>query len=312
MNVLVEGPGKAPWAPVFELLKQYDSAYYYQKFRELDNPFENAEWNRTLETLKAEELENEIAVTYLEATSDSIAFNTSLASINYRKIKENYSYGADINYAARTSGFGTQGGLYFAKIFTTTLYADAGFLVGSKFFPKFKLYANTYKGLKNDFEAQFGLSYARLQNEQNYLTLKLGGAKSWEEITINARVSVMSASNTFEENTDLNTSENYFYTNFMLQARINLNTRKDYFSVIASGGSAPYDQQLEFQENTFLNFSNVMVGAGYKYHMSPRTAILVNGTWINFLSNQTTIDSIIQDVIYTNQYNLSFTIITTF
>ena len=55
-----------------------------------------------------------------------------------------------------------------------------------------------------------------------------------------------------------------------------------------------------------------MVGAGYKYHMSPRTAILVNGTWINFLSNQTTIDSIIQDVIYTNQYNLSFTIITTF
>lgn len=297
---------------VFELLKQYDSAYYYQKFRELDNPFENAEWNRTLETLKAEELENEIAVTYLEATSDSIAFNTSLASINYRKIKENYSYGADINYAARTSGFGTQGGLYFAKIFTTTLYADAGFLVGSKFFPKFKLYANTYKGLKNDFEAQFGLSYARLQNEQNYLTLKLGGAKSWEEITVNARVSVMSASNTFEENTDLNTSENYFYTNFMLQARINLNTRKDYFSVIASGGSAPYDQQLEFQENTFLNFSNVMVGAGYKYHMSPRTAILVNGTWINFLSNQTTIDSIIQDVIYTNQYNLSFTIITTF
>ena len=297
---------------VFELLKQYDSAYYYQKFRELDNPFENAEWNRTLETLKAEELENEIAVTYLEATSDSIAFNTSLASINYRKIKENYSYGADINYAARTSGFGAQGGLYFAKIFTPTLYADAGFLVGSKFFPKFKLYANTYKGLKNDFEAQFGLSYARLQNEQNYLTLKLGGAKSWEEITVNARVSVMSASNTFEENTDLNTSENYFYTNFMLQARINLNTRKDYFSVIASGGSAPYDQQLEFQENTFLKFSNVMVGAGYKYHMSPRTAILVNGTWINFLSNQTTIDSIIQDVIYTNQYNLSFTIITTF
>lgn len=297
---------------VFELLKQYDSAYYYQKFRELDNPFENAEWNRTLETLKAEELENEIAVTYLEATSDSIAFNTSLASINYRKIKENYSYGADINYAARTSGFGAQGGLYFAKIFTPTLYADAGFLVGSKFFPKFKLYANTYKGLKNDFEAQFGLSYARLQNEQNYLTLKLGGAKSWEEITVNARVSVMSASNTFEDNTDLNTSENYFYTNFMLQARINLNTRKDYFSVIASGGSAPYDQQLEFQENTFLKFSNVMVGAGYKYHMSPRTAILVNGTWINFLSNQTTIDSIIQDVIYTNQYNLSFTIITTF
>lgn len=301
---------------VFELLKQYDSAYYYQKFRELDNPFEQVEWNRTLETLKAEDLENEIAVTYLEATSDSIAFNTSLASINYRKIKENYTYGADINYAARSSGAGLQGGVYFAKIFTPTLYADAGLLVGSKFFPQFKLYANTYKGLNNDYEAQFGLSYARLQNEQNYLTLILGGTKSWEEITVNTRFSLMNTSTTFEDNTDINniisTTENYYYTNFMLQARINLNTRKDYFSVIISGGSAPFDQQLEYQENTFLNFSNVMVGAGYRYHMSPRTAILVNGTWINFLSNQTTIDSIIQDVIYTNQYNISFTIITTF
>jgi YaiO family outer membrane protein len=297
---------------VFQLLKQDDSAYYYQKFRELDNPFEQVEWNRTLETLKAEDLENEIAVTYLEATSDSIAFNTSIASINYRKIKENYTYGADINYAARRSGKGFQGGIYFAKIFTPTFYADAGLLVGSRFFPKLKLYANTYKGLNNDFEAQFGLSYARLQNEQNYLTLKLGGAKYWEEITINARLSLMSTSNTFGDNTDINTAENYYYTNFMLQARINLNTRKDYFSVIASGGSAPFDQQLEYQENTFLKFSNVMVGAGYKYNMSPRTAILVNGTWINFLSNQTTIDAIIQDVNYTNQYNLSFTIITTF
>ncbi|MDG1038065.1 MAG: tetratricopeptide repeat protein [Polaribacter sp.] len=297
---------------VFELLKQYDSAYYYQKFRELDNPFEQVEWNRTLETLKTEDLENEIAVTYLEATSDSIAFNTSIASVNYKKIKENYTYGADMNYAARRSGSGLQGGVYLAKIFTPSLYADAGLLIGSKFFPKLKLYANTYKGLNNDFEAQFGLSYARLQNEQNYLTLKLGVAKYWEEITINARLSLMSTSNTFGDNTDINTTENYYYTNFMLQARINLNTRKDYFSVIASGGSAPFDQQLEYQENTFLNFSNVMVGAGYKYHMSPRAAILVNGTWINFLSNQTTIDTIIQDVNYTNQYNLSFTIITTF
>ena len=55
-----------------------------------------------------------------------------------------------------------------------------------------------------------------------------------------------------------------------------------------------------------------MIGAGYKYNMSPRTAILVDGTWINFQSNQTSLNSIITDVIFTNQYNLSVSLITKF
>ena len=61
-----------------------------------------------------------------------------------------------------------------------------------------------------------------------------------------------------------------------------------------------------------------MIGAGYKYNMTPRTAILVDGTWINFQSNQNTIfndtDNTIEvfNAVYTNQYNLSFTLITHF
>ena len=98
----------------------------------------------------------------------------------------------------------------------------------------------------------------------------------------------------------------------MVQSRMNVNARKDYFSVIISGGSAPFDQQLEFQENTFLNFSNEMVGAGYKYHINPKTSLLVDGSWINFQSNQDTRNSNIQEIVFTNQYNLSITIITKF
>ena len=123
---------------VFELLKQYDSAYYYQKFRKLDNPYDEIQWKQTLESVKARELKNEIAVTYLRANSDSITYTTSLASINYNKIDGEYSYGAGVNYAARRSGVGVQGGLNMSKIFTPTLYADAGILLGSKFFPKIK------------------------------------------------------------------------------------------------------------------------------------------------------------------------------
>lgn len=324
---------------VFELLKQYDSAYYYQKFRKIDNPFEQMEFNHTLEVIRAGELKNSLAVTYLKATSDSIAFNTSLASINYRKIDDKNTYGADVNYAARSSGVGVQGGVNLARIFTETLYADAGILLGSRFFPKFKLYGNAYKGLKNGYEAQVGVSFDRLQNDENYYTLKLGAARTWEDIWLNARVSLMNTNIVLfqrDNNGDVVTetvrdpitnvasvrnltyTQNTFFSNLMVQARINVNPRKDYFSVIASGGSAPFDQQLEFQENTFLKFTNVMVGAGYKYTMTPRTSILVDGTWINFKSNQSTFfdtntnTTKILGVLYTNQYNFAISIITRF
>ncbi len=311
---------------VFQLLKQYDSAYYYQKFRELDNPYEEIEWKNTLESIKAGELKNELAVTYLKATSDSVAFNTSLASITYRKIEGKNTYGADVNYAARRSGVGIQGGLNLSRIFTEKLYADAGFFLGSKFFPKFKFYANGYKVLKDGYEANVGISYNRLQNDQNYFALKLGANKTWEDIFVNAKLSIMNTSVQFYEtdptdglfvldangNLKPTNNENFIYTNLMVQARININERKDYFSLIVSGGSAPFDQQLQYQTNTFLGFSNVMIGAGYKYTMSPRTAIVVDGTWINFQSNQSIKDNVIQEVNFTNQYNLSVSLITKF
>ena len=300
---------------VFELLKQYDSAYYYQNFREIDNPFEKQEWNLALETLRAAQLKNQIAATYLQANSDSIAFSTSLASLNYSREYTKMTYGADINYAARTSGVGVQGGVSLSRIFTETIYADVGLLVGSRFFPKLKLYGNAYKGFKSGYQAQVGLSFARLQNDQNYLTLSLGASRTWEDIWVQARLSFSPTSVPFVDNTTIpstTTFQSFFYTNVMVQARINVNARKDYFSVIVSGGSAPFDQQLEFQDNTFLNFTNVMVGAGYMYHMTPKSSLLVNGTWINFLSNQTTSNQVVLDQIYTNQYNLSVSFITRF
>jgi len=311
---------------VFELLKKYDSAYYYQKFRKIDNPFEQMEFNHTLDVIRASELKNSLAVTYLKATSDSIAFNTSLASINYRKIDGKNTYGANANYAARRSGTGVQGGVNLSRIFSETLYADAGILIGTRFFPKYKLYGNAYKGLKNGYEAQAGLSYDKLQNDQNYFTLKLGAARTWEDIWVNARLSLM---NTFVQfyQTDPNSGDflldanenlipdskpNFTYSNFMVQARININPKKDYFSVIISGGSAPFDQQLQYQTNTFLNFTNVMVGAGYKYNISPRTALMIDGTWMNFQSNQDLKNLVIVDSIFTNQYNLSVALVAKF
>ncbi len=281
---------------VFELMKQYDSAYYYQQFREIDDPFEKQKWNEALETLKAAKLKNKLAATYTQANSDSLAFSTSLASIayNYRYDEKN-TFGAAVNYAARRSGVGVQGGLNYSRIFNPKLYADVGVLFGSQFFPKFVLYGNAYKGLDNGYQAQAGIRYLYLQNDISFYQLNLGASKTWEDVWLNAKVSLM--------------RDNAFtYFNFATQTRINVNAKGDYVSFIASFGSAPFNDQLPEGAAAFLDFSNVLVGAGYGHNISPRTMLLVNGSWINFKSPITDSNSL----FFINQYNLAVSIITKF
>lgn len=288
---------------VFELQKKYDSAYYYQKFRELDNPYEQTQWNETLSYLEAADLKNQLAATYTEASSDSIAFSTSLAGISYNhKYDDKNAFGADVNYAARRSGVGVQGGVNYTRVFSPTLYANAGILFGTKFFPKFVLYGTAYKGLGNGYEVEAGLKFQILQDDLinlkrniSFLTLHVGGSKSWEDIKVGSKLSLMR-------------DDAFTYVNLMANAEINVNARKDHVSFLVSGGSAPFDTQLPEGEAAFLNFSNILIGAGYLYNISPRTAFNINGSWINFQTGNTENN----ESIFVNQYNLTFTIITKF
>ncbi|SDS14237.1 outer membrane protein, YaiO family [Polaribacter sp. KT25b] len=301
---------------VFELMKQYDSAYYYQKFRVVDDPFERSEWNSSLSILKAAELKNKLAASFTKATSDSLPFSTSLASLAYsHKYDNKNTFGADLNYAARRSGVGVQGGLNYSRIINPTLYADVGILLGSKFFPKFILYGNAYKELKNGYEAQAGLRYSYLQNNSSFITLNLGASKNWEDIWLNAKLQLMSSSGYSTSVTNAITGftdvENYpanMYFNFATQTKININPKQDYISFIVSFGSAPFNDQLPEGETALLDFSNVLVGAGYGHNISAKTLLLLNGSWINFKSPIT--DS--TALAYINQYNLSVSIITKF
>lgn len=281
---------------VFELMKQYDSAYYYQSFREISDPFEKKDWNSALNILRAAKLKNQLAATYSQASSDSTAFSTSLASLGYsHRYDEKNTFGADVNYAARRSGVGVQGGVNYSRIFTPTLYADVGVLFGNLFFPKFVLYGNAYKGLDNGYEVNAGVRFLRLQNDVNFFSINGGASKTWEDIWLNAKLTLMR-------------DDQFNYFNFATQTRINVNPRKDYVSFIASFGSAPFNDQLPEAEAAFLNFSNVLVGAGYCYNISPKTALIFNGSWINFKSPVT--DS--NTLAFINVYNLSITIVTKF
>ena len=129
----------------------------------------------------------------------------------------------------------------------------------------------------------------------NLYSLNLGASKTWEDIWLTTRVSLMR-------------DDAFTYINVMAQTKINVNPRKDQVSIMVAGGSAPFDNQLPEGQAAFLNFSNILIGAGYLYNISSKTAVLVDGTWINFQSNTT--DN--GEFVFVNQYNLSFSIITKF
>jgi tetratricopeptide (TPR) repeat protein len=294
---------------VFELMKEYDSAYYYQKFREIDNPYEKQEWNIALETLRAEQLRNILAITYAKATSDSLPFSTSLAGLAFNRKYEKNTYGAILNYAARRLGVGVQPGLNFSRILNKTMYADVGVMIGTQFFPKFVLYGNVYKEFKNRYDAQAGLRFQRLQDDTNFISLILGGSRNWEDIVVLSKLNLSSGTTRIIDNiTGVVKNNNNIYFNLMGQARINVNTRRDQVTVTISGGSAPFDNQFPEGQAVFLSFSNISVGAGYKYNISPRTAFSIDGTWTNFQSNTVSEGAF----AFVNQYNLAFTIITKF
>ena len=102
--------------------------------------------------------------------------------------------------------------------------------------------------------------------------------------------------------------DKFNYFNFVSQSRINVNTRGDYVSFLVSFGSAPFNEQFPEEAAAFLDFSNVLVGVGYGYNLSPKTKLLVNGSWTNFKSPITDSTSL----FFINQYNLSVSIITKF
>ena len=93
------------------------------------------------------------------------------------------------------------------------------------------------------------------------------------------------------------------YNSILAQGRFYLDNDRDYLTVMGSVGTAPQDQKLDFQINTFTSYVNTMVGAGYFHFFSHRTSFGVMGNWYNYRVTPTS---------YINQYNLYLTVRTKF
>lgn len=268
---------------------QYEEALKYQSLYE---PPANKymEHKDHLRYLEAKMLKNQINISYLSSRTDSIPINTSVATIEYLRLEKRDTYIARFNYASRATGIGLQGEADWYHTFSNKSYFLLNAGIANRFFPELKAGLSFFQPFKNQWQAEIGIRYAKLSDERNLLTGILGIEKTYKRLWLNAKGMIMSD------------SEDLYHTLF-IQGRFFLDNDKDYVTAMASAGTAPEDQKLDFQTNTLLSYVNTMVGAGYFRYVSHRTSFGIMGNWYNFK---------ISPNDYINQYNLYLVVRTKF
>jgi YaiO family outer membrane protein len=257
-------------------------------------PTEKAAENKErLDYLEAKGLKNQVNISYLSATSDSTYFiNTSVATLEYqRDINSRNTAIARVNYAARKTGVGVQGEADWYHTFKNKSSFLANVGVSNQYFPKFKAGLSFYQPFAKRWQLEIGARYARLQSDSNLVAGVLGLEHSFDKVWVNLKGLVLKDDN------------NNFYNTILAQARFYMRNDRNYITTMASVGTAPEDQRLYFQANTFTSYVNTMVGAGYNHFINPRTSFGIQGNWYNYK---------VSPVSFLNQYNLFLTLKTRF
>lgn len=274
---------------IYELQRDYKNALLWQG-KYIPPAHKLQEHKEHLDYLESLTLKNQVILSYLRATNDSISFSTSVATFEYMRFERRNTYVARLNYAARSEGVGVQGEVDWYHTFKDKSYILANAGIANKYFSDYKVGLSFYMPFRKTWEGEVGVRYAGLPDGRNLVTGILGLSKTYANVWLNARVSI------------LNDGED-MYHNIFGQARFFMANQKDYAVAMASVGTVPEDQKLDFQTNTFLSYVNTMVGAGYHHYMSNRTSVGILGNWYNFK---------VSENIYLNQYNLFFTLRTRF
>ncbi len=240
--------------------------------------------------LEAQLLKNQVNVSYLRSSSDYASINTSIATFEYLRLEKRNTYIARANYAAKEEGVGLQAEADWYHTFEGKSYFIANAGISNKYFPELKAGVSYFMPFKEVYFGEIGARYSKLRDGRDLLTGILGIEREFDGVWLNLKGMLLS------DGEDL-------YHNIMIQSRFYLDNDKDYITVMASAGTAPEDQKLDFQTNTMLSYVNTMVGGGYFRHVTYRTTFGVLGNWYNYKVDQNT---------FVNQYNLFLTIRTKF
>lgn len=277
----------------YEKLHQYDSAYYYQSFYE-PAPLELSEFKQHLNYLNYRQHKNEIGLYNLHARrGDDYAIN-SISTVEYSRLEGVNTYIGRIIYAGRQTGKGYQLQGEWARVWNEKTHTRMNLAGANKFFSKVAFNASVYReiGLLKDLEIEVGLGYRWLSGGEHLSNLVLGGTKELEPWLLNLRFNnyIMN----YKQNT-LNKARWLF--NLSGQARYYMSSPKNYLIGMASAGTAPDVDLINYQLYDDFSGLNTMVGAGVGHLISKTVSAGFVGTWYNYHLNADN---------YRNLYTLHF------
>lgn len=325
---------------VFEQNRQYDSAYYYQKFYE-PSLIEQHSYTRHLTGLLNKTLNNEIGLQYLQARYGEEDVITSVATAEYSHTTRNNVFTGRVNYAGRDGGLAgdtiskeqTSGGVgvqlqgEWSHRLSPTWQAMINLAWANKYFPKLTANISVTKSFSHEWDVELHAGYRRIESyikkfrEDNELIADPEEKNtwifdSWEKSTknlISAGIGITKSWGIVSLNPklDLFFLGSKVYYNAILQTRYYpIDDKRTSITAMAGIGSAPETSIIDFAMPSSFSYTNTMVSLGGQFLINPNISLGLTGTWYTYYNqNQRRLgrgDKFLDEVLlrYKNLYNI--------
>jgi len=272
----------------YEGLKQFDSAYYYQKYAELA-ALEVSDFKQHIYLLRQRGYKNNLGITHFRARFGDDDAITSISSIMYHRRFEKYGLQFLVNYTGRVDGKGLQGQVDWAHYWSDKWTSNLTTAVSNQFFAKYVIVGTAFYNGVPSWEGEIGLGYRKFFTADQLAQFNLGLSKEINDFKVSAKLS------NYLQNT-----ENYLY-NLMAKGQYFTAGTKNYVLAMASVGNAPDVDLINSQLYNSFNVLNTMVGAGLGRVLHKNIQASVIGNCYNFQSNNQ-----VANGTYRNLYTLYF------
>lgn len=271
----------------FDKLHQFDSAYYYQSFYE-PSLMEMEEFQQKLFYLSYKSYLNEIGLTHIRSRFGDNYTISTISMIEYIRHQGKNTFTGRTSYAGRETGRGVQiqgewGREWNEKTRTTI---DAAW--ANKFFPIFAANASIFRdfNILDGIEAELGIGYRRLDMDtlpnRNLWNVVIGATKEIEPWRLNARFNTFLLKDNIFDGRFLDGRRLLF--NFSTSARYTaFASPRNYLQAMASIGTSPDVDMVNYALFNGFNAWNTMLGAGVGRMLTKTISLSVLGTWNNYV-----------------------------
>lgn len=263
----------------FEYLKVYDSASVYQSYYK-PGVLEEDDFKRHLNYLNYKSNRNEISIFHLRSRFGDQYTTQTISSMQYTRFDKGNTYAALLNYAGRTTGKGYQ--LQFEWQHDWDSKTNTVFNIGwaNQFFPTFNVDASIFKNvdLLGGINLQLGGGIRKLSTNTD-LPLNLQSTQM-----TNVVVGVTKVADPFRLNLKLNNfflGQNWLY-NLSFDGRYYMSSPKDYIMAVASIGTSPDVELIDYSLYNGFKTLNTTVGVGAGRMVYKNVAAGILGNWINY------------------------------